>query len=120
MEAELDQKEFIVIDNGSGYIKAGLSGQDAPVVVMPTIYGKKQQADPSRPMIIKRGNQINLKEPDCAMEFPIDRGTIGTRDVDWDQMKDIWQYIITEELQKDPTTANILITDSPLNSRENR
>ena len=31
----------IVIDNGTGYIKAGFSGSDTPKVVFPTLIGSK-------------------------------------------------------------------------------
>lgn len=41
MEVRFDQEEFVVIDNGSGYIKAGFSGQDLPRIIMPTVVGEK-------------------------------------------------------------------------------
>lgn len=40
MEVRFDQEEFVVIDNGSGYIKAGFSGQDLPRIIMPTVIGE--------------------------------------------------------------------------------
>ncbi len=39
MEILFDQEEFLVIDNGTGYIKAGFSGQDLPRIVIPTVVG---------------------------------------------------------------------------------
>ncbi len=35
-----DEVEAIVIDNGSGTIKAGIAGDDAPRAVIPTIIGE--------------------------------------------------------------------------------
>ena len=33
-------KPHIILDNGSGYTKAGFSGQDAPISVFPCIIGR--------------------------------------------------------------------------------
>jgi actin len=35
-----DQVQALVIDNGSGFCKAGFAGDDAPVAVFPSIIGK--------------------------------------------------------------------------------
>ena len=35
-------------------------------------------------------------------------------------MKEIWEFIIKDELQQDLSNVNVLVTDSILNSRENR
>jgi actin-related protein len=43
MEIFFDQEEFVVIDNGTGFIKAGFSGQDLPRLVIPTIMGEKEE-----------------------------------------------------------------------------
>jgi len=40
MEVRFDQEEFVVIDNGTGFIKAGFSGQDLPRIIMPTVMGE--------------------------------------------------------------------------------
>jgi len=46
MEVFFDQEEFVVIDNGTGFIKAGFSGQDLPRLIIPTIVGEKiEQVD---------------------------------------------------------------------------
>ena len=49
MEVRFDQEEFVVIDNGTGYIKAGFSGQDLPRIVIPTVIGEYiEEIDPSQ------------------------------------------------------------------------
>ena len=35
-----EEQQTIVIDNGSGVIKAGYSGEDAPRAIFPTIVGR--------------------------------------------------------------------------------
>jgi actin-related protein len=44
MEIFFDQEEFLVIDNGTGFIKAGFSGQDLPRLVIPTVVGSYKEA----------------------------------------------------------------------------
>ena len=41
MEVRFDESEVIVVDVGTGFIKAGYSGEDLPRVVIPTILGEK-------------------------------------------------------------------------------
>lgn len=42
METFYDMKEHIVFDNGTGFVKAGRSGEDLPRVVTPTVVGTKE------------------------------------------------------------------------------
>jgi actin-related protein len=39
MAIDFDQEEFVVIDNGTGFVKAGFSGQDLPRLIIPTVVG---------------------------------------------------------------------------------
>lgn len=40
MEIFFDQEEIVVIDNGTGFVKAGFSGQDLPRLIIPTVVGE--------------------------------------------------------------------------------
>ena len=44
MEIRFDESEVIVVDVGTGYIKAGYSGEDLPRVVLPTIIGMHENS----------------------------------------------------------------------------
>lgn len=44
MEVRVDESETIVVDIGTGFIKAGYSGEDLPRVVIPTVLGERQHA----------------------------------------------------------------------------
>lgn len=39
MESEFDMKDIIVIDNGSETVKVGISGENFPKVIIPSIAG---------------------------------------------------------------------------------
>lgn len=43
MEVRFDETETVVIDLGSGFIKAGYSGEDLPRVVISTCIGEKKE-----------------------------------------------------------------------------
>lgn len=120
MEAEFDTKDFIVIDNGTGYIKAGYSGEDAPKIVLPSVASIVESQEQGKSRMMYCGNDIDLKTPETPLYFPIDRGVIKNTDQDWDCIAYIWEHIIKNLMQEELSSANILITDSILNSRENR
>lgn len=42
MEIRFDESDVIVVDLGSGFIKAGYSGEDLPRVVIPTVVGERE------------------------------------------------------------------------------
>ena len=41
---DADENTIAIIDNGSGMMKAGVAGDDAPSVVFPSIVGEPKQA----------------------------------------------------------------------------
>jgi actin-related protein len=48
MEIAFDQEEFVVIDMGSGYIKAGFAGEDMPRCIIPTAVAEQTiEIDPA-------------------------------------------------------------------------
>ena len=128
MEIFFDQKEYLVIDHGTGFIKAGFSGEDLPRLIVPTVVGSHQvQLDPSQvtgppgteanqPKIIHSfGNNAFANKETHQLNFPIRRGIVE----DPDNMIHLWKYIF-DELNLDPKNVNVLLTDSPLNSKVNK
>lgn len=120
MEAELDTKDFIVIDNGTGYIKAGYSGEDAPKIVLPTVMSVVESQEQGKSKTMYSGADIDLKNPETPLFYPIDRGEIKNTEQDWECMSFIWEHIIKNLMQEELNSVNVLITDSILNTRENR
>lgn len=120
MEAELDTKDFIVIDNGTGYIKAGYSGEDAPKIIIPTVVSIVESQEQGKPKNFYSGADMDLKSPETPLTFPIERGIIKNSDTDWECMSFIWEHIIKNIMQEEISSANVLVTDSILNTRDNR
>ncbi|EAT43990.1 AAEL004646-PA [Aedes aegypti] len=84
----------VVIDNGSGWIKAGLAGEDEPSAVFPTF----------------------VAENDEGHRNPVRLGTI----IDWDGMEKVWQATFRDRLNVAPEEHPVLLTDVPLNPKAYR
>jgi len=111
-----DDDDFapVVIDNGSGWCKAGFAGEDHPRSVFPSIIGRWRQ-----PTCVKKwkefyvGDEVNAK---CALKRPIERGIITS----WDDMEKIWYHAFYNELRVDPEFHPILLTETLQNPKANR
>ena len=109
----------LVIDNGTGTIKAGIAGDDAPRSVFKTIVGK-----PKLPGImvgldqkdVYVGDEAKEKKGVLKLECPIQRGLIQN----WDDMEKVWNHTIYQEMKTTPEEQAILLSEPPLNPKENR
>jgi len=110
---------IVVIDNGTGLIKAGLAGDDAPRSIFPTVVGK-----PKMPGILVGldqkdvyiGEEVKEKKGVVKLEYPIERALIK----DWENMEKIWSYTMYQELHTTPEEQGILLSEPLLNPREHR
>ena len=117
--AEDDAKPNIIIDNGSGYCKAGFSGEEGPRAVFPAIVGR-----PKNPGIMvgaeKKdffvGLQAEEKRGILHLAYPIEHGIV----TDWNDMEKIWDHTFTNELRVTPEEHNVMLTEAPINPKHNR
>ena len=125
MEVRFNQEEFVVIDNGTGFIKAGFSGQDLPRINIPTAVGEFVESvdqtlnnggeEATENISHKVGNAAYQNKDTHTIFEPIKRGIIE----DWDKMEIIWDHCFNE-LSLEPKNVNVLMTDSPFNTKANR
>ncbi|KAL1915448.1 uncharacterized protein VTP21DRAFT_6572 [Calcarisporiella thermophila] len=109
----------IVIDNGSGVIKAGFAGDEQPKCFFPSFVGRPKHvrimagAVEGDVFIGRRAQELRglLK-----VKYPMEHGIV----TDWDDMERIWQYIYAEELKTLSEEHPVLLTEAPLNPRQNR
>lgn len=112
-------KPHLIIDNGSGYIKAGFSGEEGPRAVFPGIVGR-----PKNPGIMvgteKKdyfvGTQADEKRGILILTYPIEHGIVDN----WEDMEKIWDHTFTNELKVNPSEHNVMLTEAPLNPKVNR
>jgi len=115
----VDAQLHCVIDNGSGYMKAGFSGEEAPKVMFPTMVGKTKVegiyvGDEKKESII--GSEAEKKFGILDISYPIQGGVV----VNWDEMERIWANTFFAELKIAPEEHNLLLTESPFTSRKDR
>jgi centractin len=129
----------VVIDNGSGTIKAGFAGGNAPKSYFPNFVGRAKHqrvmagTEDVDILIGKRAQELRglLK-----IKYPMEHGIV----TDWEDMERIWQYVYAEELRTVPEEVRckdlrvelpsflfssliqhpVLLTEAPLNPRQNR
>lgn len=109
----------IVIDNGSGTIRAGFAGEEIPSSYFPSFVGR-----PKHPRVMAGGLEgdvfIGRRADDyrglLKIRYPLEHGIV----TDWDDMEKIWHYVYENELKTQPEDHPVLLTEPPLNPRRNR
>mmetsp|Transcript_21925 Transcript_21925/g.37487 ORF Transcript_21925/g.37487 Transcript_21925/m.37487 type:complete len:377 (-) Transcript_21925:673-1803(-) len=109
----------VVCDNGSGMVKAGFSGEDAPRSVFSSIIGRPRHTMAMLGMGQKEfyvGDEAQAKRGILSLSYPIAHGII----TDWDQMEAIWRHTFDNELRVDVSSRPVMLTEAPMNPKVNR
>eukprot|EP00755_Sulcionema_specki_P006079 Sspe_Gene.34485::Locus_16762_Transcript_1_1_Confidence_1.000_Length_1467::g.34485::m.34485/K16575/ACTR1, ARP1; centractin len=115
----MDIARSIVIDNGSGTIKAGFAGEEMPALLLQNIVGR-----PKHPIAMSGGAlQGSLFVGDLVehhrgvlkLSYPMEHGHV----VNWEDMEAVWNHTLSK-LDVPPTDHPILLTEAPLNPKANK
>ncbi|KAL6062167.1 Alpha-centractin [Balamuthia mandrillaris] len=118
MSEDVITNQPVVIDNGSGVLKAGFAGDETPKCVFNTYVGRPKHtrimagAVEGEYFIGPKADEIRglLK-----LKHPIEHGIV----TDWLDMENVWNYTYSElkiQIEDHP----VLLTEAPLNPRKNR
>jgi len=117
----MDEDVAVVIDNGSGTLKAGFSGEDGPRSVLPNCQGTRHRGQglglsfaAAKDSYI--GKDAQQRRHILKLKYPLENGTVQ----DWDVMSEIWAHVYDYELNTASDEHPALLTEVPLAPRSNR
>lgn len=113
---DFSELQAMVIDNGSGLIKAGYSSDPAPRATFPAVTGRLKCCGmpPMKDLFI--GKEALTKRPFLVLQYPIDHGIV----TNWEEMERLWTHTFYTELRSAPEEHPIILTESLFNPSINR
>lgn len=122
MESDLGDlifnKQPVVMDNGSGVIKAGLSGEEKPKVIFNNYVGRPKH----NKVMLTTHDQDLFVGPECddyrgllKLNYPMNHGNIEN----WDDMEQVWNYTM-KAIKVTPSQHPVLLSEPLENPDTNR
>ncbi|CAH0476495.1 unnamed protein product [Peronospora belbahrii] len=112
----------LVIDNGSGLMKAGFAGGETPQVVFPSFVGitKHTRMMPGGAYEggdVFVGNRVQHHRGLFKIQYAMEHGIV----TDWNSMHRVWQHVYSKDMLNVQSEDHpVLLTEAPLNPVANR
>lgn len=124
LECTMDEQDVIVLDNGSGFLKVGFSGEDAPRAVLPMVVAtttvdeaREDEHAVSADSAAQKKNQNfygeeALLQEHATITWPVRRGEIRLESNYKDALESLWEHTIRNVLGVEQEDLPVLIADS--------
>merc|ERR1719478_1176304 len=111
----------VVLDNGSGMVKAGFAGEEAPQCVFPAAVGRPRAGMNAMQGVQQKseyiGDEAMAKKGILEINYPISHGIVES----WEDMEKVWHHTFYNELRVAPNECKgVLLTEAPRNPKANR
>merc|ERR1712137_385410 len=103
-----DYETTIVVDNGSGMLKAGWAGADLPEVIIPSVIGEPFFQDDPNEEVLYVGEGVAPLAGAVKIRYPLAHGK-ATR---WDDLELLWDHTF-DMLNAEPAAHPVLLTEPP-------
>ncbi|XP_062148660.1 actin-100-like [Alnus glutinosa] len=116
---DFNENRSIVCDNGTGSVKAGFGGDDAPCVLFPSIIGRPRNVHAMigiEQKAIYFGDEAQARRGILSLSYPIEHGIVRN----WEAMERLWEHTFDKELRVNIEEHPVLLTEAPLNPKTNR
>jgi len=114
-------KKPVVSDNGTGFVKCGFAGDNFPLHIFPSMLGRPMMRfeEEFKDVVLKDimvGDEASKYRAMLETSYPVENGIVK----DWEGMKHLWDYTFFEKMKIDPKEHRILLTEPPMNPKENQ
>jgi len=116
--SELLTNQPVVIDNGSGVLKAGFAGEWVPKCVFSNFVGRpKHFMVGDLPSDVFVGKKAEEYRGLLKVNYPMEHGVVNK----WQDVEVLWNFLYgKDQLNINPEEHPVLLTEAPLNPRKNR
>eukprot|EP01063_Lacrimia_lanifica_P035265 TRINITY_DN6688_c0_g3_i1.p1 TRINITY_DN6688_c0_g3~~TRINITY_DN6688_c0_g3_i1.p1 ORF type:complete len:376 (+),score=158.80 TRINITY_DN6688_c0_g3_i1:174-1301(+) len=115
----MDFTRTVVIDNGSGVIKAGFGGQDKPSCLLQNVVGRPKHAAVMSGGALQGdmfvGDTVEHHRGVLRLTYPMEHGHV----TNWSDMEAVWSHLFGQ-LGVPISEHPVLLTEAPLNSHANK
>lgn len=113
--------KVVVSDNGTGFVKCGFAGDNFPTASFPAMVGRpilrsEEKIEGIEIKDIMVGDECAKLRHALEVTYPLANGIIKN----WEDMEHLWNYTFYEKLKVNPSECKIMLTEAPMNPRENR
>jgi actin len=106
------------LDNGSGYMKAGIATEEYPSQVFKSVVGTPKYASIVSADVKSHyiGDDAIAKRSVLDLVYPVKSGRIEN----WDYMTKVWDWTFFNMLRMEPSERPVHITEAPKNPKKNK